>query len=114
MSNSQDIEELTKKVIAAYEQKDITAFARMFSPNVILRDWNTEVVGFEAAIVEFTNNFQAAETLSIKIKKLMVSGFSAAVELEIVINGLQSLRVVDILTFNEEMKILSIVAYKGI
>lgn len=109
-----NVEALTRKFISAYEQKDIGAIAEMFAPNVVLRDWNSEVVGFKSAIVEFTNNFQAAESLRIKIQNLMVTGSFAAAELEIVINGTEILRVVDVLSFSEDQKILSIVAYKGL
>ena len=114
MSSRVNVEALTRKFISAYEQKDIGAIAEMFAPNVVLRDWNSEVVGFKSAIVEFTNNFQAAESLRIKIQNLMVTGSFAAAELEIVINGIEILRVVDVLSFSEDQKILSIVAYKGL
>lgn len=109
-----DIEALTRKFISAYEQKDMDAIAGMFSADVILRDWNTEVAGYEAAIQEYTNNFQTADTLEIKIHNLLVHGLTAAAVLEIVVNGVETLRVVDLLTFNVDGKIQSIVAYKGL
>ena len=109
-----DIEALTRKFISAYEQKDMEAVAGMFSPDVILRDWNTEVAGYEAAIQEYTNNFQAADTLEIKIHNLLVHGLTAAAVLEIVVDGVETLRVVDLLSFSADGKIRSIVAYKGL
>lgn len=109
-----DIEALTRKFISAYEQKDLDAIAGMFSAEVILRDWNTEVAGYEAAIQEYTNNFQAADTLEIKIHNLLVHGLTAAAVLEIVVDGVETLRVVDLLSFSEDGKIRSIVAYKGL
>ena len=109
-----DIEALTREFISAYEQKDMAAIAEMFSPDVILRDWNSEVVGYEAAIQEYTNNFQAADTLDIKIQNLLVSGPSAAAVLEIVVDGVDNLKVVDLLSFSVDGKIQSIVAYKGL
>ena len=109
-----DIEALTREFISAYEQKDMAAIAEMFSPDVILRDWNSEVVGYEAAIQEYTNNFQAADTLDIKIQNLLVSGPSAAAVLEIVVDGVDTLQVVDLLSFGVDGKIQSIVAYKGL
>lgn len=114
MSSSLDVEAITRKFISAYQHKDIASIAEMFSQDVILRDWNSEVVGFEEAIVEYRKNFQAAESLSIEIKNLLVTGFIAAAELEIVVSGVETLRVVDVLSFGEDMKIRSIVAYKGL
>lgn len=109
-----DIEALTRQFISAYEQKDMDAIAGMFSADVILRDWNTEVAGYEAAIQEYTNNFQAADTLEIKIHNLLVHGLTAAAVLEIVVDGVETLRVVDLLSFSADGKIQSIVAYKGL
>jgi hypothetical protein len=114
MSDNLDIDALTRKFISAYEQKNIDIISEMFAPNVVLRDWNSEVTGFQAAIAEFTKNFQAADSLSIEIRNLMVNSPFAAVELEIVINNSETLRVVDVLCFSKDQKILSIVAYKGL
>lgn len=114
MTEILDVEALTRKFISAYEEKDIAAIAGMFSPDVILRDWNSEVVGYEAAIQEYTNNFRGADTLAIKIHNVLTSGLSAAAVLEIVLDGVETLRVVDVLSFSAEGKIKSIVAYKGL
>jgi hypothetical protein len=114
MASRLNIESLTKRFISAYEEKDIAAISAMFSPNVVLRDWNREVVGFDAAIAEFTSNFQAVESLRIEIKNLVTSEVVAAAELDIVINEVENLRVVDVISFGEDQKILSIVAYKGL
>lgn len=108
------LEALARRFLAAYERKDIATIAELFSQNVVLRDWNSEVVGYEAAIVEFTNNFRVADSLKIKVRRIMTNGNDVAAELEVVINGVETLRVVDVLTYSEDQKILSIVAYKGL
>ena len=75
---------------------------------------SSQVVGFDAAIAEFSSNFQAVESLRIEIKNLVTSEVVAAAELEIVINEVENLRVVDVISFGEDQKILSIVAFKGL
>jgi len=37
-----------------------------------------------------------------------------AAEIEIVVNGSQKLRVVDVFSFNEAMEITSVISYKGL
>ena len=51
-------EQLARKMLCAYEAKDIEFIASLFSPDVLLRDWNHEVVGRTAAIKEFTKKFR--------------------------------------------------------
>lgn len=114
MASNLDIETSTRKFLSAYEQKDIAAIAGMFSTDVVLRDWNREVVGIEAAIEEYSKNFQAADTLEISINNLIVSGLSAAAVMEIVVNGIESLRVVDVVCFGQDHRILSVTAFKGL
>jgi hypothetical protein len=109
-----DVEQLTRKCLAAYQAKDMATIASMFHPNVVLRDWNSEVRGHTAAVEEFTRNFEQADTLKIEIKSFYQAELSAAAELEIIVNGTEVLNVVDVLSFNEEGKILSIVAYRGL
>jgi len=109
-----NIERLTRACLSAYEAKDIAAIAGMFHPEVILRDWNSEVRGHTAAVAEFTKNFDQAETFRINIKRIYISDLAAAAELEITIDDTEVLNVVDVLSFNDEGKILSIVAYRGL
>ena len=109
-----DLEALARRFVVAYELKDIATIAELFSPDIVLRDWNSEVVGYEAAIDEFTNNFRAADSIKINVRRIMASENAVAAELEIVIDDVEILRVVDVLTFGKDQKILSIVAYKGL
>jgi ketosteroid isomerase-like protein len=110
----QGVESLTRACLAAYQEKDIARIAAMFHPDVVLRDWNSEVRGHTAAAEEFTRNFEQADTLQIEIKSIYQAVLSAAAELKITVNGTEVLNVVDVLSFNEEGKILSIVAYRGL
>jgi hypothetical protein len=107
-------EQLTRKFLAAYEAKDMAAIAAMFHPDVVLRDWNSGVSGHAAAVAEFTKNFQQANSLKIVIKRIYLAELSAAAELEITLNQTELLNVVDVVSFNEEGKILSVVAYRGL
>lgn len=108
----QNIEQLTRRFLELYAAKDINAISDMFSEDIVLRDWNYEVVGKDAAIIEFTKNFDEAETLHISIKNIYLSELSAAAEIEVTVNGL-ILGIVDVITFDAEEKIFSIIAYRS-
>jgi hypothetical protein len=107
-------EQLARKMLGAYEAKDIEFIASLFSSDVLLRDWNHEVVGRTAAIREFTKNFEEAQQLSIKVLRIFGSEAGVAAEVEIVVNNSEVLRVIDVISFNVDSKITSIISYKGL
>lgn len=110
--NTNEVEKLTRKFLELYAAKDINAISAMFSEDIVLRDWNYEVVGKEAAIIEFTKNFDEAETLHISIKNIYLSGLSAAAEIQVNVNGL-ILGIVDVITFDSTGHVTSVIAYRG-
>lgn len=111
--NPVDLAAITRNFLKAYEARQIDVISRLFSQDVILRDWNYEVQGFSAAIAEFEKNFREAENLEIKIIQILTSDQSVAAELEILVNGTDRLAVVDVLNFDAQGRISSIFAYKG-
>ncbi len=112
--SSADYAQLLTDFLKAYESKDIAAISEMFSSDVLLRDWNLEVTGKVEALREFEKNFAAAQSLKIAIKNVYVSESGAAAELEILVNQTESLRVVDVVTFDTSNIITSVVSYKGL
>lgn len=109
-----DVGALTRRFLLAYRSKDLATIANMFHPEVVLRDWNSEVIGDKDALEEFSNNFEQAKSLEILMKKIYIANLSAAAELEIRVNDTEVLSVVDVLTFDPDGQILSIVAYRGL
>ncbi len=107
-------EQLARKMLSAYEAKDIDYISSLFSSDVLLRDWNYEVVGREAAIREFSKNFEDAKQLSIEVLRIFSSEAGVAAEVEIVVNNSEVLRVVDVISFDKDSKITSIISYKGL
>jgi hypothetical protein len=96
-----------------YAQKDLPQISAMFAPDILLRDWNISVRGYDAAVVETSKNFQAAATITIEPLRIFEDGFTVAGELKIVVNEQEELYVIDILTFNPAGQISSIRAYLG-
>jgi ketosteroid isomerase-like protein len=109
-----DFESLAKAFLTAYERKDIAIVGQMLANEVVVRDWNQEVLGKEAAIAEFTKNFEAANSLSIEVLRTFSSSDGTAVELEIVVDETENLRVIDVFSFNKLNQIDSIISYRGL
>jgi ketosteroid isomerase-like protein len=113
MSNAQH-EVLVRRFLRAYAAKDIHAIRAMFAEDVILRDWNLEVTGRDSAIREFEGNFRQSESIEIKINTIYLSESGVSAEIEILVNETEKLRVVDVVKFDSNQKIVSIVSYKGL
>ena len=109
-----ELVQLVTELLSAYQDKNIVSIAKMFAKDVVLRDWNLEVTGKEAAIAEFTKNFNSVKSLKIEVLRVYESSGAVAAEIEIVIDGNETLRVVDIVSFNEDRLVTFIISYKGL
>lgn len=97
----------------AYARKDIEEISALFTDDILLRDWKISVSGKDLAISETNKNLEAARSIEIEILNTYESADAVAGELRIVVDGLEVLFVVDVVTFNNEGKIASIRAYLG-
>ena len=107
------IKELAISYLRMYASKNLVAIEPMFDNNIILRDWKIRVIGKDRALEETHKNFDAVDTLDIEVLHIYSNNDTVAAELKIVIDKIEELYVVDVITFNEEGKITSIRAYKG-
>jgi ketosteroid isomerase-like protein len=107
-------EEKLTTFLKAYEAKHLNSIEGMLAEDIILRDWNLEVQGKEAALSEFAKNFDAAQSLKIEISRIYTTTSAAAAQLVILVNGTETLSVVDVLEFNEADEISLIISYKGL
>jgi hypothetical protein len=99
--------------LAAYARKDLQAIEVMLDEEATLQDWNLVVSGKSEVLRETRDNFEAARSIEIEIKREFASGRDAAAELRIVIDGTVHLDVVDIVRFNALGLVKSIKSYKG-
>jgi ketosteroid isomerase-like protein len=112
--NSKFFESHLRDFLSLYEAKDLEAISQKLASSVLLRDWNLEVRGKELVLAQFEKNFVEAKSISIDVSSVYISSTGACAEITIVVNKTESLRVIDILTFNSTMQITSIVSYKGL
>jgi hypothetical protein len=113
MSSTQ-LEALVRRFLNAYAAKDIKAIRTMFSEDIVLRDWNLEVIGRDKAISKFEENFRESQSIEIKVNAIYLSERGASAEVEILVNQTEKLRVVDAFWFDKNQKIVSLVSYKGL
>lgn len=99
--------------LTKYAEKDLNAVEGMFADDIILRDWKIRVVGKENALQETQKNFQAADSIEIEVLETYENQNTVAAELKIVVNAIEELYVVDVITFNKLGQITSIRAYLG-
>ena len=105
--------ELALLYLQKYAEKDLESIEKMFSKEIILRDWKIRVIGMESALVETKKNFDAVKTLQIEVLSIYENQNTVAAELKITFNGKEELYVIDVISVNSENKISAIRAYVG-
>lgn len=105
--------ELALLYLQKYAEKDLKSMEKMFSKDIILRDWKIRVIGIDSALAETKKNFDAVKTLQIEVLSIYENQNTVAAELKITIDNKEELFVVDVITFNSENKISAIRAYIG-
>jgi hypothetical protein len=99
--------------LAAYAARDLAALEPLLAEGVTLRDWKIRVVGKAAALAETRKNFEAVQRLEIEVLAAYLRDGGAAAELRIVIDGRDTLFVVDVFDFDAQGRIAAIRAYIG-
>ena len=107
------LRELTVNYFDFFSNQEIESLKLMFDRNIKLRDWEIDAEGIDDVIKANLNIFNSVE--SIKVKPLLIVEEDGRVfaELDIVINGTDSIKVVDIIEYNDNSKIINIRAFKG-
>ncbi len=99
--------------LAAYAVRDLAAVEPLLAEAVTLRDWKIRVVGKAAALAETRKNFDAVQHLRIDVLAAYERAGGVAAELAIVIDGRDTLHVVDVFEFSADGRIAAIRAFIG-
>ena len=103
---------LVRSYFEFFSNKDIYNLKNMFADEVILQDWDILAIGKEKVIEANQNIFNSVSTISVTLKSMYQDGLVTICLIEILINKEEILKVVDIIKFNNENKIIAISAYK--
>jgi steroid delta-isomerase len=107
------LKKLALNYFEAFRKADIAELRALFSDKVCLRDWNVDVQGIESVISENSKIFETLNDISVNVINLYEDSNTVVAELSITANGEPAIKVVDILEFDEQQKLVAIKAYKG-
>jgi hypothetical protein len=108
-----DLKSICLEYFETFSRKDLDSLALMFTGDVTLRDWEISATGIDEVLAANKKIFDSVEYIHVLPLHLYQDNNTVAAELSIVVSGAIVLRVVDIITFNDTGKIVSIKAYKG-
>jgi hypothetical protein len=107
------IENTARDYFAAFSEKDLNKLKKMFAVNVSLRDWEIYAFGHDEVCQANQKIFDSVVTINVDPINIYTDSHTVIGDLIITINGKEIIRVVDILDFDQDLKIISIKAYKG-
>ena len=107
------LKELSINYFELFSNKDIENLKLMFDNNIKLRDWEIDAQGINEVIKANLNIFNSVNTIKVKPILIVEEDNFIFAEIDILVNDKDSLRVVDIIEFNANSKIVSIKAFKG-
>jgi len=108
-----DLKQLATQYFETFSRKDLDGLALMFTGDVTLRDWEINATGIDDVLAVSKKLFDSVEYIHVSPLNLYQDGNTIAADLSIVVSGAVHLYVVDLITFNDTGKIVSIKAYKG-
>jgi len=95
-----------------FSNKDIDNVMRMCDGPVELKDWDVDAKGISVVKMAIMNIFNNVDTIKITPLTLTQEYNTVCCQISILINNVDKLDVVDVITFNEDGFIKSIKAYK--
>jgi hypothetical protein len=107
------VKNLANAYFLAFSNKDLFKIQSMFSQNIILRDWDITAQGFDQVSAANQKIFDSVSTIVVNPINIFVDEHTVIGELEITINNLEVIKVVDLIEFNQDLKIVAIKAFKG-
>ena len=106
------MENLVKNYFEIFSNKDIQGLENLFSDDVILQDWDILAKGKKQVLDANKNIFDSIDSISVTLNNLYLDELVEICLIEIIINNEWTLKVIDIIKFNDENKIIEVSAYK--
>ena len=106
------MENLVKTYFEIFSNKDIKGLENLFSDDVILQDWDILAKGKKQVLDANKNIFDSIDSISVTLNNLYLDELVAICLIEIIVNNEETLKVIDIIKFNDENKIIEVSAYK--
>ena len=107
------LKEIAGRYFGAFSQKNLISLENFFADSVSLRDWDVQAQGKTDVLNVNKSIFEQVESIQVTPLKLYEEQNVVIGELEVLINKSETLKVVDVIEFDEFEQIISIRAYKG-
>ena len=105
------IKDVLDAYFEAFSQKDLSRLQTLFAEDVFLEDWTGHAQGIDQVARFNQKLFQQVNCIKIHIIDICYLKNKAMCELEITIDG-ELISAVDAISFNDDLKIIGISAYK--
>lgn len=96
----------------AFVNKNLNLLSEMFDNNIRLIDWEISAHGKAEVLKANQSIFDSVESIKIDIIKIAMVDSIFMAQVSIKINKDIDLKVIDVITFNSENKIIEVSAYK--
>ncbi len=103
---------LALKYFEAFAAKDVKRLFELLDPNVTLRDWEVEISGRDHVVGKMNEIFQAFDEIEVLPLRVYRENQTIIAELYISLDR-ENIKVLDILEFSHDDKILAVRAFKG-
>lgn len=104
---------LARKYIKLFAAKNLIGLREILDNDVSLRDWEINLEGIENVLNFNSKLFSAIELIKINLLNIAAEGRLVFIEMEIHLDKGEKLKVIDLIEFSKNNKIISIKAYKG-
>jgi len=106
------MENLIKNYFTFFSKKDISSLDKLLADNVKLIDWEISANGKKEVLDANKKIFSSFKSIYVELKEIFIKDMTAVCLLEILVNNKDKIKVVDIIKFNNDNKILLISAFK--
>ena len=107
------LSDLATEYFNAFSRSDILRLEKCLSDDVRLRDWSLDASGIESVLNAYANIFKSLSEVVVDVVNLYEIEPTVVAELIITAKEIGSIKVVDILSFDQNGKIRAIRAYEG-
>jgi steroid delta-isomerase len=103
---------LIKQYFENFSNKRIDLLEQMFSQDVELTDWEISAKGIGQVVVANQKIFNSVETITVDVGVLAETDNTVFAQISVIINSSDIIKVIDMITFDQEGKISKVSAYK--
>jgi hypothetical protein len=111
--SNMDLRPICKEYFIDWSDKKLDKIAELFADEIHLRDWNSAAFNKEQAVAFNKNIFDNVDTCAALPLYMYQDGLTVACRLNVYINQENAFEVADLITFNEEGKIVELLAFRG-